>query len=228
MSLISLSLDQFVDSALSSNGQRFDGEQRRTKILAAAIQECSEKGFAAASMASIAKRARVSTASLYRDFGIREKLLDDTTVFAAPMISAELVAPVDETRPRERMVALLIRQCQVFDHPHASWLFRAYVGGVLDDSSQMRQLGQMARTNIEAFWRSELSSLQERGLLQIPQMDEAINFVLGTVYRRTLLAMLLFGANDVAEPDVETAAQSAVNWLFAQFETQPSSIGSVQ
>ena len=86
----------------------------------------------------------------------------------------------------------------------------------------MREFGRMARINIEGFWRQELSLLQEQNVLIIPQMDEAINFLLGTVYRRTLLAMLLFGDDDVAKPDLETAAKTAVDWLFHQFTPTPA------
>jgi AcrR family transcriptional regulator len=213
-------LEKFVDDALSGDIKRLDKPQRQARILAATIAECSHKSFRTASMAGIAKRARVSTASLYRDFGTREKLLEDATMFAAPLVANELVMEVEETMPRARLVALLIRHCQIFDHPHASWLYRAHVSGELATDSGIVPLSKMARTAIEAFWAKELTTLCDAGLLVIPKMTEAINFVLGAVQRRTLIAMLLFGTDDVAKPDLETSATSAVDWLVAQFGTE--------
>jgi AcrR family transcriptional regulator len=212
-------LDRFIEEALSGDIRRLDGEQRRVRILAAAIQECSQKDFRTASMAGIALRARVSTASLYRDFGTREHLLDQAALLAAPLVASELTVQVTETRPRERLIALLIRHCAVFDHPHASWLYRAHVSGALQESSELLKFAKLARENIESFWRHELTTLHGDGVLKVTNMNEAVNFILGAVQRRTLLALLLFGADDVAEPDLETAATSAVDWLFTQFGT---------
>lgn len=212
-------LEKFVDDTLSGDVNRLDGSQRQARILAATIMECSQKSFRTAAMSGIAKRARVSTASLYRDFGTREKLLAEATMFAAPLVANELVMAVEETKPRARLVALLIRHCQVFDHPHASWLYRAHVSGELAADSGIVPLSKAARRAIEAFWAKELTALCEAGFLVIPKMAEAINFVLGAVQRRTLIAMLLFGTDDVAKPDLETSATSAVDWLLAQFGT---------
>lgn len=212
-------LEKFVDDALSGDIKRLDGPQRQVRILAATIMECSERSFRTASMSGIAKRARVSTASLYRDFGTREKLLEVATMVAAPLVANELVMEVGCVQPRARLIALLIRHCQVFDHPHASWLYRAHVSGELSSDTGIVPLSKAARAAIETFWRNEISALCDAGYLVISEMTEAVNFVLGAVQRRTLLAMLLFGTDDVAKPDLETAATTAVDWLLAQFGT---------
>ena len=212
-------LERFVADALSGDIKRLDARKRKARILAATIMECSERSFRTAAMASIAKRAQVSTASLYRDFGTREILLEDTTLFAATLVANELVMDVAETQPRARLIALLIRHCQVFDHPHANWLYRAHVSGELATNSGIMPLVKAARTAIEVFWHKELQALCDAGLLVIPTMNEAVNFILGAVQRRTLLAMLLFGADDVTEPDLKIAASSTVDWLLAQFAT---------
>jgi TetR/AcrR family transcriptional regulator, regulator of autoinduction and epiphytic fitness len=210
-------LEEFVHEALSVDIRRLDSEQRHARILAAAIQECSERSFRSASVAEIAKRARVSTASLYRDFGTREKMLEAAISFALPLVLAELTAQVEETDPRARLIALLIRHCAIFDHPHASWLYRAHVSGELAQGSGIHEYALAGRTGIEAFWYDELAKLEDVGILSIPDKRRAVNFLLGAVQRRTLLAMLLFGSDDVAGPQLETAAASAVDWLWTQY-----------
>lgn len=213
-------IEKFISDALSDDVRRLDGEQRRARILAAAIQECSQTGFRDASMSGIAQRARVSTASLYRDFGTREKLLEDTVVFAAPMVAAQFNTPVTSTRPRARLVELLVRHGNVSGHPHARWMYRAHVSGELSDGVHMAAFGKSARDSMERFWHAELTALENQNIVKVPHMSEAINFLLGTVQRRTLLAMLLFGSDDIAEPSLETAAASAVDWFLNQFGTQ--------
>jgi AcrR family transcriptional regulator len=210
-------LERFIDEALSDDIRRLDSEQRQARIIAAAIQECSETSFRTASVAGIAKRARVSTASLYRDFGTREKLLENAIIFAAPMLSADLTEKVTETEPRARLIGLLIRHCLIFSHPHASWIYRAHVGGEISEGSGLRAYGKEARTAIEATWYAELEQLQKTGFLALPKIEDGVNFLLGAVQRRTLLAMLLFGDDDVAAPDLKIAATSAVDWLIQQF-----------
>lgn len=212
-------IETFVSDALSGDVRRLDSKQRRVRILAAAIQECSQTGFRDASMSGIAQRARVSTASLYRDFGTREKLLEDSVVFAAPMVAAQFNTPVASTRPRARLIELLIRHGKISGHPHARWMYRAHVSGELSDDVHMSAFGKSARDSMEQFWRGELTALESQNIVKVPQMSEAINFLLGTVQRRTLLAMLLFGNDDVAQPSLDTAATSAVDWFLSQFGT---------
>lgn len=61
--------------------ERPDKEARRREILEAAFQEFSTKGYAGASMAAIAQRARASKETLYAWFENKESLLN--TLFAA-------------------------------------------------------------------------------------------------------------------------------------------------
>lgn len=213
-------LERFVNETLAGDIRRLDSKQRHARIIAAAIQECSEKGFRDAAMVGIAKRARVSTATLYLDFGTRESLLEAAVAFASPMIAAELVHVEAETEPRARLVSLLIRHCALFNHPHASWLYRAHVSGELPKDSMIHRYAQSARRQVEDFWAGELALLHDRNVLSIPNINQAVNFLLGTVQRRSLLAMLLFGMDDVAEPNIEAAAKSAVDWLFGQYAQQ--------
>jgi AcrR family transcriptional regulator len=210
-------LARFVDSSLAGHLSRAFGDERRARIIAATIQECAAKGFRGATIVGISKRARVSTASIYVDFATREQLLVETIAFASPLISADLVATVTETEPRARLVALLIRHCATFTHPHAGWLYRAHVSGELSKELEMVQVGKIGRARIEELWHQELKQLNESGVLNIPEIDEAVNFVLGAVQRPTLIAMLMFRGEKIVEADFKVAARTAVDWLFEQF-----------
>jgi AcrR family transcriptional regulator len=215
-------LAKFVDGSLTGHLARAFGDERRARIIAATIQECAAKGFRGATIVGISKRARVSTASIYVDFATREQLLVETIAFASQLISADLVATVTETEPRARLVAMLILHCATFTHPHAGWLYRAHVSGELSKELEMAQVGRIARARIEELWHQELNQLNENGILEIPEIDEAVNFLLGAVQRPTLIAMLMFRGEKIVEVDFKMAARTAVDWLFEQFGTAAS------
>jgi AcrR family transcriptional regulator len=207
-------VQSFIESTRGEVAIRSSVMARLDRIRAATIEECAEKSFRLASMASIAKRAHVSTASLYRDFGSREALLEQVAIFAAPMIAEEFHADRHESDPKARLLALLVHQGRVYKDPHANWLYRAHVSAEVLAGQGLLPIAEETHAQVEAFWANQLVKLQEAGLLAHIDQRETVNGLLGAVQRRTLLAMLLFGPNDKGKPDLEAAAQDAVAWLF--------------
>jgi AcrR family transcriptional regulator len=210
-------LETFVNETLTAGIRRWDSQHRQMRILAATIQVCSEMGLRTANMAEIAKRARVSTASLYQDFHTREKLLEESAAFAALLVANELASAVAETGPRERLTAIFIRHCRVINHPHTRWLCSAYVSGEFPQTLGAHPCGKKACLNIADSWRVELKMLHDRGIVEIPKMDMAINFILGAIYGRTILGNSFFGGHNSGDVDLKTAATITVDWLFDQF-----------
>jgi AcrR family transcriptional regulator len=205
----------FIESAQNAPVTRRDTDARLARIRAAVIEECVERSFRQATMANIAKRARVSTASLYREFGNREALLEQVAHFTAPLIAADFTAEVTETEPKARLLALLIHHGRIYQNPHANWLYRAHVSGEVGQGRGLIPVGTDTSLRIEAFWVAEIKRLQDVGMIGTVNMRETVNFMLGGVQRRSLGAILLFGPEDVSSPSLEEAAQSAVDWLFA-------------
>jgi AcrR family transcriptional regulator len=205
----------FLEKTRQAPIVRSDVLGRLDRIRAAVIEECAQQSFRLVSMASIAKRAKVSTASLYREFGNREALLEHVATFTAPLIAADLVLDMGESEPRKRIVGLLNAQASIFKNPHANWLYRAHVSGEVSDGRGLIPVGAQSRSQIEAFWTKEMEQLQLAGLLSDVEVPDVVNFLLGASQRRSLLALLLFGPRDVSEPSVEAAIESAVDWLLA-------------
>lgn len=208
-------VQRFLEKTRLTPIVRGDNSGRLDRIRAAVIEECAEKSYRLASMASIAKRAKVSTASLYRDFGNREALLEHVATYTAPLIAADLVLDMSETEPRERTISLLKAQASIFSNPHANWLYRAHVSGEVEKGQGLIPVGAQSRTQIEAFWRKEVMGLQRNGVATNFCIDDCVNFLLGASQRRTLLALLLFGPHDVGEPSKDVAIESAVDWFLA-------------
>jgi len=67
-------------------------EQTRIRLLEAAVDEVTEKGFDKATMRSIAKRADVADATIYNYFSTKEKLLYGYCEYVQQQVMAELKA----------------------------------------------------------------------------------------------------------------------------------------
>jgi AcrR family transcriptional regulator len=196
---------------------RANADQRTNRIRAAVIEECMEKSFRHASMARIAKRAHVSTASLYREFPNRDALLANVAKFAGAMIAGELTPDMGLSNPLERLRKLLFQHSQIFQNPYATWLYRAHVSGEIFEDDGMAPLGKVTRERIESFWANEIKSLQYFDQVSSSHLAEIVNFVLGGVQRRTLSAMFLFGPDDQADPKPEAAIDYALDWVSALY-----------
>jgi AcrR family transcriptional regulator len=212
----------FIEQTRSQPLTKGSTEERLNRIRAAVIEECVEKSFRHASMANIAKRARVSTASLYREFSGREALLEDVAKFAAPMIASEFTREIGSLDPQARLQALLIHHGNIYQNSHVNWLYRAHVSGEVLEGRGLIPIGKDTRDRIEAFWAREVSALESISLATPPETCRIVNFLLGGVQRRTLLSMLLFGLEDQARPNPEMAVQAAVDWLVALHGTSHS------
>jgi AcrR family transcriptional regulator len=210
-------VEAFIEKTRSLPNSSICLESWRDKIRAAVIEECMEKSFRHASMAGIAKRAQVSTASLYREFVDRQSLLEEVANFTAPLIFRDFMRDVETSEPRIRLQTLLVRHGKVFDNPHANWLYRAHVSGEVLEGHGLVPFGKDARNRIEAFWAKELRVLGRIADESPSEIRAIVNLVLGAVQRRSLLAMLLFGLDDQAQPILQTAVAGALDWVIALY-----------
>jgi AcrR family transcriptional regulator len=210
-------VEAFITNTKSLPISRANADERTNRIRAAVIEECMEKSFRHASMASIAKRAHVSTASLYREFPNRDALLANVAKFAGALIAGDFTPDMGTFEPIERLRKLLFQHGQIFQNPYATWLYRAHVSGEIFEDDGMAPLGKVTRDRIESFWANEIKSLGYFDQEDPSQMGEIVNFVIGGIQRRTLSAMLLFGPDDQAEPKHEAAPDYALDWVKALY-----------
>lgn len=210
-----------IEEALWAKGGRLDSAVRRTRILASGIQEYSEVGYKAASMAGIARRARVSTATLYREFGDKSALLVACMTYVVTLLTQAITHADVSEDPVKRITHLLINHGTTFGDPFMAWLYRLYAGTTQSAlASQLTTVARSGRDSTEAFWRAQLSLLEEQGHIRPHCHATTTNLLLGQVERRTLLAQLLFGSDDQSVPSLEAAARFAAEGLFANLGTQ--------
>ena len=98
--------------------QRIKGD-KRAAILRAATQEFAERGFAAAGVDRIARRARVNKALLYYYFGSKVALYREVVAVGIQALAERLSAVADADAPADVKIQRWVEQLSAFlaDHP---------------------------------------------------------------------------------------------------------------
>ena len=209
-----------VEKILSEPVGRFDIAARLAKIQAATIQECAEIGFEQASMTGVARRAGVSTATLYKHFRTKTELFSYGVLGVIPMVGDSLSKVDDNADPIQRVENMLRAHATAFGDPYMAWLYRLHVSLDSTLGSGLLVLARGSRSMTEQHWSQQLARLETEGFLVASDHVKTTNLILGPIERRTVLARLLFGEDDVHEPNVEDVVRESARVLFAVFGTQ--------
>jgi AcrR family transcriptional regulator len=196
-------------------------ESRRIRILSAAIQECAEVGYKNANMANVAKRASISTATLYRTFKDKTDLFIYSVVHVVQLLSEALITPISEADKFIEVKKMLINHGQAMGDPFLIWLYRLYVNSENDDNARALALvAKMGRTATEQQWQAQLMRLESQGYLRPAPYSVTINLLLGQIERQTILWNMMFGQEEGHEQRLEDASNFAAISLFANLGTK--------
>jgi AcrR family transcriptional regulator len=196
-------------------------EMRRGRILSAAIQECAEVGYKAAGIANVAKRARVSTATLYRYFNDKTDLFVQAVAYVVHLLGDAITLPILDDDPVVRVKKMLIAHGAAIGDPFLTWLYRLYVSSDNDKNAPtMALVARAGRTLTEQHWQAHVMSLEKEGYLRPAPYATTINLLLGQVERRTILWNLLFGQEEGADARLDEVADFAAVGLFANLGTE--------
>lgn len=177
--------------------------------------ECADKGYAALSIAQIAKRAKVSTATIYTEYPDRDALLVAAMEMLFGILAADVIEVPPADNPQDRVEQLLVAHGQVYAQPLAVWFFRLHVMLAWSGHDHLRSMGKFVFEGIDAFWRDFLMGLEEEGHLAGIDPDLVVPMLLGPIERCTIIARLGCGDDDVGYPDLADAAHHAAQTLFA-------------
>jgi AcrR family transcriptional regulator len=209
-----------VEKILATPVGRYDIAGRNKRIQAATVQECSEVGFEAASMGGIAERAGVSTATLYKHFKNKTELFSDGVQIVIPTVAEALTTVDNNQDPRVRVYNMLKMHADAFSDPYMSWLYRMHVSLDSTLGPQLLIMARASRMLTEQHWSRQLSRLESEGHLIVSDHIVTTNLILGPIERRTVLARLLFGEDDVHEPNDGELVASCRDVLFKMYGTQ--------
>lgn len=207
MSNRSSTIARLVEQTLATPIGRFDTAARRRKILCAALDTVVSDPSLNLSMGAVARRAGVSTATLYRDFADRDTLIDAVLDWVVPLLAQTMTEASQEADPRLRLVAMLRAHADAFNDPFLERVLRQHVLGLNELRPGGLDRARAGRDLVESFWREQLGRLEAAGLIRRVELKEAINLLLGPMERRSVMARLLFGDDPQARPTLDVAAR---------------------
>lgn len=206
-----------LEGVLAKSASRLDAESRSLRLKAAALMECADKGYTGLSMTSIAKRAKVSTSTIYAEYPDRDTLLVAAMEMLFGLLATDVIVVPAIDDPQQRVEQLLIAHGQVYAQPLTTWITRLYVVLTWAGHGHLRGMGLQAFRGIDAFWAKLLTDLERDGHLAGVDPDLIVPWLLGPVERCTLISRMSCGDNDPGRPPLTAVARHGAETLFRLF-----------
>jgi AcrR family transcriptional regulator len=220
-----------LEALLAKSASRLDAEARNGRLMAAALMECAENGYAGLTMTNIARRAKVSTSTIYAEYPDRDKLLVAAMEMLFALLATDVIEVPPADDPQRRVEQLLIAHGQVYAEPLTMWITRLYVVLTWAGHDHLRQLGLQAFRGIDTFWVKFLGDLESEGHLAGIDPELVVPWLLGPVERCTLISRLGCGEDDPSRPSLSAVARHGAERLFQLFgrgAQQPAPKGNPQ
>jgi AcrR family transcriptional regulator len=203
-----------LEAILAKSVHRLDATARAERLKAAALMECAEKGYVNLTIADVARRAKISTATIYADYADRDALLASAMEMLFLIVAGDVIELPDEADPVRRVERLLIAHGMVYAEPLAKWFFRLHVTLAWAGHGHLRDMGRRVFDGIDAFWMAFLLRLVEEGHLAALELDLVVPILLGPVERCTIIAALACGDDSADRPRLEDVARHSAQALF--------------
>jgi len=194
-----------------STAKRSDGSAEvRERILAAAFEAFTERGYAATSTLEIATRARVSKRELYALVGNKQRML----ITAIGERAKRLQVPADMPTLRDRatlaqvLTAFGIQLVREVSDPNVVAVFRLAIAEAVPAPEVARTLDSLGRETSRAALRQIMSEARAAGLIDGRPADLAEQFA-GLLWRDLMISLLLGVAQRPTPRAIETRANDA-------------------
>ena len=165
------------------------GELSRERILTAAIELFSERGFAGTSVADVCERAGVVKTALYWHFESKEGLLDAALARVAEAWIAEIRASVEEVSGIEARLERFIAGLRALVTERSETLL-LILGAVLERA----EVNETTRANLHELFQSARSAIADgvRDTLgrDVPDLDLAADAALSLVHGIAIMQRL--------------------------------------
>jgi AcrR family transcriptional regulator len=208
-----------LEQIIATPAPRNDTLARDRRVMASVLVECAEHGCTNAKMTKIATRARVSTATLYRDYGDRDTLFAKSLELALTLRSTVWRPKALPSDPLERLEHLARSHARGWQDPFIGWLIRMYIQFSSLNAPYLLTLGRAAHASNLAYWQEQIEGLEREGYLVKGHTSTIIDLMLGPIERRTILARLGFGEDDDHVPKIEDVTPHLAYAIFKIFGT---------
>jgi AcrR family transcriptional regulator len=156
-----------LEPMLTPRTNRLDPTNLRQRIAAAVIYENLFLNFSQISMPAIAKRAGVSTATLYRLFPDVESLYTAAFQLGLQLVILWLALDSNHPNPLYRLTELLARGVDIWTRPRAKETISPLYYRLCNRDSGIKDHVSIYRKHSESFWLGQFQRLKVEGYLNV-------------------------------------------------------------
>ncbi|MFN8919852.1 MAG: TetR/AcrR family transcriptional regulator, partial [Hyphomonadaceae bacterium] len=181
--------EQQIRNQLSVRVRRHDDGTRSYLILAAVLQEWAEVGLLSAQMTTIAARAKVSTATLYRLFPNREEMHLEALALGQQLLVEAMKECQQHPNPVRDLLEMAQHYAAVLREPYFKQFSLSQTFLVRMDSSVKEQASIIAVAGYAGLiqcWQERLQNLVDEGFLKPASINHMIFRLIGPIEARTL------------------------------------------
>jgi len=185
---------------------------KRASILAAAERLFRQDGFSRASMETIARKAQVSTATLYRYYASKEDLFE--AVASETMNRLELnLSP--NSNPASGLTELARAYARLLSEPDIRGLFRMIVAECGRDEELAARFYTAVKSRLSDLFIRQIEEGHRAGLYKdIQAPDQVAGQLQGMIEHGTLMRGLVLGDNIETMSEADSIAdESLTTWL---------------
>ena len=205
---------------MNADSKRRGRRPKRSDALNAAVLEFLEKGYASTTLASIAERAQVSTATVFRHFPTK------ADIFGAIMGEVfgndpNALPPCPESGdPRAGLLEIGRDYAAVLSDPQIRALFRVVIAEVPRFPELGHELYEKGKAPYLERLADYLAEEQKLGTLSAPDIDVAVRQFLGMINDVIFWPHMLVVDLEESEDQAERVVEAAVDTILRAYATK--------
>ncbi|MDQ3791378.1 MAG: TetR/AcrR family transcriptional regulator, partial [Actinomycetota bacterium] len=216
-------LDPYV---VEKSGSRRSSVERREEILNVAFSVLAERGYRAASMLEIARRAQASKETLYAWFGDKRGLFEELVRWQAERVDAAIAPNLDHGSddPSEVLRGFVLELQRLLLGERSVVINRAAISEATSDPTFARILAAQGRGSVVPKLVRYLEGQRERGRLEFEEAGAAIDTIIGLAIGDQQVRRLL-GVLPIPDPEqMEARAERTVRSFLRLFGREDDTI----
>ena len=217
-----LFFDTQVRRYLKAAVRRHDLTARRNRALASVLQEWTEVGYVKAQVASIANRAGMSTATLYRQFPDKTVLFCEALKFGHSILLDALATYREHPNPIRDLMAILCNYAETVSHPAPQQMLLAQSIMLLepDLKADVSAIAFENYTKVKQIWYAKIQKMADDELVRVDQLEWQRCRLVGAVEIQTVRRFLMGQTPIARNGKWQAEAQQVVHDFFKLYGTE--------
>ncbi|OYU52565.1 MAG: hypothetical protein CFE27_07610 [Alphaproteobacteria bacterium PA1] len=182
-----LYFDNQIRRYLKAAVRRNDAKARNNRTLASVLQEWTEVGYLKGQVSSIANRAGMSTATLYRDFPDKSFLFRQALQFGQAILIEAVSTYPKHPNPIRDLTGMLCNHAETLAHPAPQQMLLAQRLMLLepDLQSAVSAIAVENHEKLKQVWYAKIQALVDSGWIKLDQIEWQRCRLVGALEART-------------------------------------------